>query len=57
MRENDANLSAAARAELEEEYAGTRLCRQELSEELREDVEQDRYTPTQAMKRAPGGCC
>lgn len=27
MRENDANLSAAARAELEEEYAGTRLGR------------------------------
>ncbi|WP_425834145.1 terminase large subunit domain-containing protein [Streptomyces fractus] len=39
MRENDANLSAAARAELEEEYAGTRLGRQELSGELLEDVE------------------
>ncbi|MGW3067783.1 phage terminase large subunit family protein [Streptomyces sp. NPDC001130] len=39
MRENDANLSAAARAELEEEYVGTRLGRQELSGELLEDVE------------------
>ncbi|MFJ2247499.1 terminase large subunit domain-containing protein [Streptomyces sp. NPDC094461] len=39
MRENDANLSAAARAELEEDYAGTRLGRQELSGELLEDVE------------------
>lgn len=39
MRENDANLSAAARAELEEEYAGTCLGRQELSGELLEDVE------------------
>nr|WBO77824.1 terminase family protein [Streptomyces sp. SBE_14.2] len=39
MRENDANLSAAAREELEEEYAGTRLGRQELSGELLEDVE------------------
>ncbi|NUR01254.1 MAG: DNA-packaging protein [Streptomyces sp.] len=39
MRENDANLSAAARVELEEEYAGTRLGRQELSGELLEDVE------------------
>ncbi len=39
MRENDANLSSAARAELEEEYAGTRLGRQELSGELLEDVE------------------
>ena len=39
MRENDANLSAAAREELEQEYAGTRLGRQELSGELLEDVE------------------
>lgn len=39
MRENDANLSSAARAELEEEYDGTRLGRQELSGELLEDVE------------------
>jgi phage terminase large subunit-like protein len=39
MRENDANLSAAAREELEEEYEGTRLGRQELSGELLEDVE------------------
>jgi phage terminase large subunit-like protein len=39
MRENDANLSPAARAELEEDYAGTRLGRQELSGELLEDVE------------------
>ncbi|MBY8884759.1 terminase family protein [Streptomyces sp. PTM05] len=39
MRENDANLSPAAREELEEEYAGTRLGRQELSGELLEDVE------------------
>ncbi|MFI1830737.1 terminase large subunit domain-containing protein [Streptomyces sp. NPDC020412] len=39
MRENDANLSSAARAELEEDYAGTRLGRQELSGELLEDVE------------------
>ncbi|WP_419994519.1 terminase large subunit domain-containing protein [Streptomyces boninensis] len=39
MRENDANLSAVARAELEEEYAGTRLGRQELSGEPFEDVE------------------
>lgn len=39
MSENDANLSAAAREELEEEYAGTRLGRQELSGELLEDVE------------------
>lgn len=38
MRENDANLSSAAREELEEEYAGTRLRRQELSGELLEDV-------------------
>jgi phage terminase large subunit-like protein len=39
MSENDANLSPAAREELEEEYAGTRLGRQELSGELLEDVE------------------
>ncbi|WTX28235.1 terminase family protein [Streptomyces sp. NBC_00656] len=39
MRENDANLSMAAREELEEEYADTRLGRQELSGELLEDVE------------------
>lgn len=39
MRENDANLSPAAREELEEEYASTRLGRQELSGELLEDVE------------------
>uniref|UniRef100_A0AAU2UXA2 Terminase family protein n=1 Tax=Streptomyces sp. NBC_00003 TaxID=2903608 RepID=A0AAU2UXA2_9ACTN len=39
MRENDANLSEAARAELEEDCAGTRLGRQELPGELLEDVE------------------
>lgn len=39
MRDNDANLSPAARAELDEQYAGTRLGRQELSGELLEDVE------------------
>ncbi|MEV7936635.1 terminase family protein [Kitasatospora sp. NPDC088264] len=39
MSENDANLSSAARGELEEEYAGTRQGRQELSGELLEDVE------------------
>ncbi|MFE6186528.1 terminase large subunit domain-containing protein [Streptomyces sp. NPDC056465] len=39
MSDNDANLSMAAREELEEEYAGTRLGRQELSGELLEDVE------------------
>ncbi|MFJ6659800.1 hypothetical protein ACIQNG_26110 [Streptomyces sp. NPDC091377] len=39
MRENTANLSPAARAELEEDYAGSRLGRQELSGELLEDVE------------------
>lgn len=39
MSENDANLSMAARDELEMEYAGTRLGRQELSGELLEDIE------------------
>lgn len=39
MRDNDANLSPAAREELEEEYAGTRLGRHELSGELLEYVE------------------
>lgn len=38
MSDNDANLSAAAREELETEYAGTRLGRQELAGELLEDV-------------------
>ncbi|MGW0822568.1 terminase large subunit domain-containing protein [Streptomyces sp. NPDC002845] len=39
MDDNAANLSEVARAELEAEYAGTRLGRQELSGELLEDVE------------------
>ncbi|MFI9583488.1 hypothetical protein ACIHCQ_16945 [Streptomyces sp. NPDC052236] len=39
MADNAANLSGIARAELDTEYAGTRLGRQELSGELLEDVE------------------
>jgi predicted phage terminase large subunit-like protein len=38
-RENAANLSAVALAELERQYAGTRLGRQELEGELLEDIE------------------
>ncbi len=44
-RENAANLSEAALAELEARYEGTRLGRQELSGELLEDVEGALWTP------------
>lgn len=53
-RENAANLSAVALAELEKRYAGTRIGRQELDGELLEDVEGALWTLGQIeTDRAP----
>lgn len=46
MSENADNLSAAARAELENKYGGTRLGRQELEGELLDDVEGALWKPS-----------